>query len=170
MKNKIQRYLAGEREGFSLVELIIVIAIMAILVGVVALAVLPNIAKSRESKDLSTMDSICSALNAAVASTQASGNDVFPVPTAAVTITSSSTESQKVQAAVYENLGSGAKELTCSAADGATIYCNYNVSKKVIEVVACTTAPTADSTTGAIPDASIVNFEYNDKAEMRVTN
>ena len=37
MRRKIQKYLSGEREGFSLIELIIVIAIMAILIGVVAL-------------------------------------------------------------------------------------------------------------------------------------
>ena len=39
MRRKIQKYLSGEREGFSLIELIIVIAIMAILIGVVALVV-----------------------------------------------------------------------------------------------------------------------------------
>ena len=42
MRRKIQKYLSGEREGFSLIELIIVIAIMAILIGVVALVVLPT--------------------------------------------------------------------------------------------------------------------------------
>ena len=36
MRRKIQKYLSGEREGFSLIELIIVIAIMAILIGVVS--------------------------------------------------------------------------------------------------------------------------------------
>ncbi len=72
MKKKIQKYLAGEREGFSLVELIIVIAIMAILVGVVALAVLPNIAKSKESKDLAALDAVLSSVNSAVASRQVS--------------------------------------------------------------------------------------------------
>lgn len=67
MKKRIQKYLSGSNEGFSLVELIIVIAIMAILVGVVALAVIPNLERSRESKDLSTLDSACSALSVAVA-------------------------------------------------------------------------------------------------------
>ena len=67
MKKKIQKYLSGSNEGFSLVELIIVIAIMAILVGVVALAVIPNLERSRESKDLATLDSACSALSVAVA-------------------------------------------------------------------------------------------------------
>ncbi len=169
MKNKIQRYLAGEREGFSLVELIIVIAIMAILVGVVALAVLPNIAKSKESKDLSTMDSICSALNAAVASTQATSSGVFKVPTSETTGTD---EKVKVANAVYENLGSGAKALTCSAAKsaGAEIYCHYDVAHKIIEVVACSAEPTPNTSTGVISDDAIVNFDYNDKAEMRVNN
>lgn len=67
MKKRIQKYLSGSNEGFSLVELIIVIAIMAILVGVVALAVIPNLERSRESKDLATLDSACSALSVAVA-------------------------------------------------------------------------------------------------------
>lgn len=77
MRNKIQKYLSGNQEGFSLVELIIVIAIMAILIGVVALAVLPYLEKSRESKDLSTLDTICSALVSAVAETQTSTADSF---------------------------------------------------------------------------------------------
>lgn len=66
MKNKIQKYLSGEREGFSLVELIIVIAIMAILIGVIALAVLPYLNKSRENKDKQTLDSVYSAFQTAL--------------------------------------------------------------------------------------------------------
>lgn len=81
MKEKLQKYLAGEREGFSLVELIIVIAIMAILVGVVTLAVLPNIEKSKESKDFAALDSALSALNSAVASSQTTTGDSFELST-----------------------------------------------------------------------------------------
>ena len=40
---------------------------MAILIGVIALAVIPNIQRSRESKDLTTLDNILSAANTAVA-------------------------------------------------------------------------------------------------------
>lgn len=40
-----------DNKGFSLVELIIVIAIMAILVGIVGSQVLPYLNKSREAKD-----------------------------------------------------------------------------------------------------------------------
>ncbi|MDD6207312.1 MAG: type II secretion system protein [Clostridiales bacterium] len=45
-----------DNKGFSLVELIIVIAIMAILVGVIGSQVIPYIEKSRVSKDKSTLD------------------------------------------------------------------------------------------------------------------
>lgn len=45
-----------ENQGFSLVELIIVIAIMAVLVGVVAVQVIPYMEKSREARDISTLD------------------------------------------------------------------------------------------------------------------
>ena len=43
-----------DNKGFSLVELIVVIAIMAVLIGVLA----PNIEKSRESTDLQNLDTI----------------------------------------------------------------------------------------------------------------
>ena len=70
MRNKIQKYLSGEREGFSLVELIIVIAIMAILIGIVALAVIPYLEKSRVGKDQQTVDTVYSAFKNAIASQQ----------------------------------------------------------------------------------------------------
>ena len=65
MKKKIQKYLSGEREGFSLIELIIVIAIMAILIGVVALVVLPYLESSRESTDRAAMNEVATAFKSA---------------------------------------------------------------------------------------------------------
>ena len=67
MKKKLQKYLSGEREGFSLIELIIVIAIMAILIGVIALAVIPYLEKSRVGKDQQTVDTVYSAFQATIA-------------------------------------------------------------------------------------------------------
>lgn len=85
MRNKIQKYLSGEREGFSLVELIIVIAIMAILIGIVALAVIPYLEKSRVGKDQQTIDTIYSAFKNEIASQQISEDVDFTIGTSGAT-------------------------------------------------------------------------------------
>lgn len=54
-------------KGFSLVELIIVIAIMAILVGVLAPQYLKYVEKSRRSADMDTLDSFYTACTTAAA-------------------------------------------------------------------------------------------------------
>lgn len=52
-----------DNKGFSLVELIVVIAIMAVLIGVMAPTLLGNIEKSKLSKDKSSTDTLYSAWN-----------------------------------------------------------------------------------------------------------
>ena len=89
---------------------------MAILIGVIALAVIPNIQRSRESKDLTTLDNILSATNIAIANLKVtgSGGDEYK---------SGSTDT--VVKAVYEEIG--AATLGSGAANGCKIYITYNI-------------------------------------------
>lgn len=54
-------------KGFSLVELIVVVAIMAVLVGVLAPAYLSYVEKSRLQKDNSAIAEVCAAIQTAAA-------------------------------------------------------------------------------------------------------
>lgn len=54
-----------DNKGFSLVELIIVIAIMAVLVGVLAPAYLRYVEKSKKSADVQAVDAVMRAMEAA---------------------------------------------------------------------------------------------------------
>lgn len=68
MKKQVQKI--KENKGFSMIELIIVVAIMAILVGIIGAALIPYMEKSRASKDKSILDSVYSAYSSAIAETE----------------------------------------------------------------------------------------------------
>lgn len=130
MKKKLQKYLSGDHEGFSLVELIIVIAIMAILIGVVALAVIPYLQRSRESKDLSTLDTVRSSLVSAVATTQVTSSGQVNIDkdgnfTAGG---ADATAAQLVADEMKATLGAGTKKLGSKNAAGHDIVCVFDAS------------------------------------------
>lgn len=120
--NKFQKKLANRKKdnkGFSLVELIIVIAIMAILVGIVGTQVIPYISKSKVAKDQQVLNSISTAAVAAYSENGATSKmtiDVIDVfgpapsdPTAAKIQTDIKTASGYDDLAAFKNaLGSDA--------------------------------------------------------------
>lgn len=65
MKKKEERI---NNQGFSLVELIIVIAIMAILVGIVGTQVIPYIDRAKKAKDIQIVNGYCTDAASAFAS------------------------------------------------------------------------------------------------------
>ena len=88
-------------KGFSLVELIIVIAIMAILVGVLAPQYLKYVEKSRRSADLDQLDSVYTAC-----STAASDADITDAPTADGAVASGTSWYSEVENTVGTSLNS----------------------------------------------------------------
>ena len=73
--------------GFSLVELIIVIAIMAVLVGVLAPQFIKYVEQSRRSRDISTAQEVREAVLADIADNQISGSGTLnPVASTPTTI------------------------------------------------------------------------------------
>ena len=163
MKKRIQKYLAGEREGFSLVELIIVIAIMAILIGVIALAVIPNIQRSRESKDLSTLDSVLSGLNVSAANFKLK-DAINPTK---INDTLTATSPNAWQTEVQKNLGTAKQTLSSSAATNGTsadIYYSITIpadGKAVITVWAGG---------NTVASANTTNYDSSEASKFLVQN
>lgn len=86
---KTQKKLGNK--GFSLVELIVVIAIMAVLVGVLAPTLIKNIEKSRESKDAQNIEQLKSSAEIALNNESAYASVVPSTGSSAlVTLTDSS--------------------------------------------------------------------------------
>lgn len=123
MKKKLQKYLSGEREGFSLVELIIVIAIMAILIGVVALVVLPYLNSSRESRDRQALAEVTSAFKSAMSNEavvkEAADNPLPSTAAAAAAIPNANKQLKaKLESYLEGTLADAADSLSAEATKG----------------------------------------------------
>ena len=96
-----------DNKGFSLVELIIVIAIMAILVGVVGTQVIPYIEKSRQSKDQQLLSAYCTdtvaAASTVAAQLQAGANYIVTATHGGTTISVTSPSGDTAGAKAIEN-------------------------------------------------------------------
>lgn len=128
MKNRT-RICLNKKEGFSLIELIIVISIMAILIGVIILAVIPNIQRSRESKDLTKLDNIMSAANIAVANSRMKNGETASVSYASSTGTMSfgSGTPEAFKKAYRDSIGESPQMFESSVASSSGILCSVSI-------------------------------------------
>ena len=65
MKKLLQK--RKNNKGFSLVELIVVVAIMAVLIGVLVPTLVRNVEKSKKQKDISAVEEVRNQLTVALA-------------------------------------------------------------------------------------------------------
>ena len=154
MKKRVQKRLGNK--GFSLVELIVVIAIMAVLVGVLAPTLIGNIEKSRESKDINTLDSVYAAVQTAY------GDEAGNTAAKSISNLSSGVELSVITGTtgnafasqILEYLGGSLPTLTSSAAKGSGHPIMVKVDGSKVSVWA---AKSTDAKTDALPTTKIKN-------------
>ncbi|MFP3154206.1 type II secretion system GspH family protein [Lachnospiraceae bacterium ZAX-1] len=121
IRNKLQMKKGSNNKGFSLVELIIVIAIMVILIAILAPQFIKYVERSRVSKDESGADEVLQAVTAALANEAAyagvaTGNSVTYGANGALTFTLTGTTAGQTAfiAEVADSLGSSATAIVAA--------------------------------------------------------
>lgn len=134
--NKNQKSM--NNKGFSLVELIVVIAIMAVLVAVLAPQFTKYIDRSRQSNDASTVSGIVTAAEVGVADITGypkitAGEYTITVAKTGTTVAGPSTDAAaEMQKAIEDACGAvGELKVTASAWNEVVVTINYNTDGSV---------------------------------------
>lgn len=140
----LKKRLKKANKGFSLVELIIVIAIMAILAGVLAPQFIKHINNSKKSSDIQNAQMIYDALSSAVSEIEAG--------TSTVSLTTDGTLTE-VDATLTTALNMGNAAPKVKVDSSYKFY--YKIDKTIVEVYAYKSntdkyllAPSVDATSG----------------------
>ena len=157
---KTQKKLGNK--GFSLVELIVVIAIMAVLVGVLAPTLIKNVEKSRESTDVQNLDSMRGAVVTMLSNEKnydalvpTSGDATYTVAftSSGCTITASgaptgfSTNQSALQTELFETVGNFQPKSKTAKATGVTTQFTVSNLGKVSATFAGATPKYVDTFT-----------------------
>ncbi|MDD6186800.1 MAG: type II secretion system protein [Oscillospiraceae bacterium] len=143
------------KKGFSLVELIVVVAIMAVLVGVLAPSLLRYVEKTRVQKDISAVAEVEQAVkiacadekvNAAVSGTGATGMSIVIGDTASgytLKTASDTPRGNALEAEVAKTIA--AIDLTSNALNTKTVTVTATITNGTVSVAVSTTGLVANS-------------------------
>lgn len=134
-------------KGFSLVELIVVIAIMAVLVGVLAPTLIKNVEKSRESTDLQNLDTIRGAVvttlsDETVAAKIPASSTTYELDTTNVALKASDDFANAFNAKIKDSLSKVGKLKSGNAVDANHIFVEIDNNSAVTVYIASTSGIT----------------------------